>query len=179
MQAAMTAIMQSAAFPTPRSAFASLSFNLWWYEWEERGGAGWEKCRCGRQQLSCLHSSMMGCTMRLAAEEGPSQRGTRAEEEGARQWGPQCSGEAAGQAQVPTPSLTLQGKAHRKDAACRQDSDSPIVGGNSDGSHFFLKIRTKQNVLKPPYTMKTALWFCWNAETLPFSFWSIVFPLLL
>lgn len=31
MQAAMTAIMQSAAFPTPRSAFALLSFNLWWY----------------------------------------------------------------------------------------------------------------------------------------------------
>lgn len=40
---------------------------------------------------------------------------------------------------MPTPSLTLQGKAHRKDAACQQDSDSSVVGGNSDGSLFFSK----------------------------------------
>ena len=86
---------------------------------------------------------------------------------------------ATGWTQVPTPPLTLQGKAHRKDAACRQDPGSPIAGGNSDGSHSFLKIRTKQNVLKPLYEMKKAFWFCWNTETLPFSFWIIAFLLLL
>ena len=98
--------------------------------------------------------------MWLAAEEGLSRHGARAEEEGARHWGPWCGGEAAGQAQVPTPSLTLQGKAHRKDAASRQDSDSSIVGGNSDGSHFFLKIRTEQNILKPPYNGGLVLLEC-------------------
>lgn len=36
--------------------------------------------------------------------------------------------------------------------------------------------KLEQNILKPPYAMKTALW---NTETLPFSFWSLAFPLLL
>jgi len=34
MQVAMTAIMQAAASPAPRSAFASPLFNWWWHSWE-------------------------------------------------------------------------------------------------------------------------------------------------
>lgn len=41
---------------------------------------------------------MMGCATRLTTEEGPSWCGTKAEEEEAWRWGPQLSGEAAGQA---------------------------------------------------------------------------------
>lgn len=53
----------------------------------------------------------------------------------------------------------------------------PLLEGIVMVSIFFSKL--EQNILKPPHTMKTTLRFGWNAETLPFSFWSLAFPLLL
>lgn len=52
-----------------------------------------------------------------------------------------------------------------------------LSGGNSDGSHvFFLEIRTKQSISKPPRAMKAVLYFCWNAETPPFPLWKLGAP---
>lgn len=57
------------------------------------------------------------------------------------------------------------GQSHQKDAACHQDTDSSVAGGNSDGSHFSAQNQNKAKHFKTSYAMKMPLWFCWNHRT--------------
>lgn len=63
----------------------------------------------------------------------------------------------------PIPDFSEQN--HQRDAACHQDSDYSIAGGNSGVSHFSSQNQNKAKHFKASYTMKMPLWFCWNHRT--------------
>lgn len=127
------------------------------------GTEGWEKC---------WHSCSVPTPPRQQKGISAPRRGRG--EEGAQQWGPRSRRGAAG----PHPSLTSQGKAHWRDAACRQGSDSSFLGEILMVPIFLSKSEQNKTFLNLPIQWEQCFAFAGMLKLFHFPFGNWASPVL-